>query len=90
MKILLTIIMTMTITSVFAGECKLNSDCDSDKDCKELNKDYGVVKGKCVALSAAQSETKCADILSGNRTNTGKGSGSDAPAAGDGKETTQK
>lgn len=78
MKILMTMIMTMAMTSAFAGECKLNSECKVEADCKSLSKDYALVGGKCINPNDKQSETKCADILSST---AAKGSTSDAPGS---------
>lgn len=67
MKILMTMIMTMAMTSAFAGECKLNAECKVEADCKSLNKDYAIVAGKCTNLKASETETQCADIATDGR-----------------------
>lgn len=67
MKILMAMIMTMVMTSAFAGECKLNAECKVDADCKNLNKDYAVVGGKCINPAAKESETQCANIATDGR-----------------------
>lgn len=80
MKILMTVIMTLILTSAFAGECTLKGDCKSDVDCKALNAEYSLIGGKCINPAASQVETKCPSIV----TSAGaKATGSDAaPTAG--------
>ncbi|MGZ3788319.1 MAG: hypothetical protein ACXVLQ_07330 [Bacteriovorax sp.] len=75
MKILMTFVMMMAVTSAFAGECKLNGDCKEDADCKALNKDYAVVGGKCTNPKSGETETQCAGIVNSSGA---KGSAADS------------
>jgi hypothetical protein len=78
MKILTIVMMMAAMTSVYAGECKLNDTCASEADCKNLNKDYSFSGGKCINVKAGETDTKCADIVSSSQA---KGSTKDAAAA---------
>lgn len=79
MKILMTVIMTMAMTSTFAGECKLNGECKVEADCKSLNAGYAIAGGKCINPASKETDTQCAGIVSSAGA---KGSTTDAAAAG--------
>ena len=82
MKILMTLVMTMAMTSAFAQACKLGSEC-SKADCEAISpadNKYSIVGGKCIDLKAGETKTDCAGI---NGTAAAKGQESGAPAAKD-------
>jgi hypothetical protein len=57
MKIFMTVLMMMLMTSVFAGECKVGDTC-TQADCKAASADYALSPdGKC--LSTKESLTDC-------------------------------
>ena len=64
MKILMAVMMTLSMTSAMAGECKINGECTVDADCKAANSAFAVINGKCVDPKASEKETQCAGIVS--------------------------
>lgn len=82
MKILMTVMMTLAMTSAMAGECKLGGECKVDADCKAVNKDYAVSGGKCVDPKANEKETQCAGIVSSAGAKPASDTATDAAAGG--------
>ena len=64
MKILMTLVMTLVVSSAMAAECKLGGECKLDADCKVVNSAYAVIAGKCVDPKANEKDTKCPEIVS--------------------------
>ena len=62
MKIFMTVMMMVAMTSAFAGECKLNEACSDEASCKALGKDNIFENGKC--NKNKESNTACSDIVS--------------------------
>lgn len=82
MKILMTVMMTMVMSSAMAGECKVNGDCKVDADCKAANSAFAVINGKCVDPKASEKETQCAGIVSSAGAKPTTDSTTDAGATG--------
>lgn len=80
MKILMTVIMAMAVTSTFAAEkCTLGGECKVEADCKSLNANYALVGGKCTNPASKETETQCAGIVSSSGA---KGATTDAAGTG--------
>ncbi len=78
MKILMTVIMTLAVTSTFAADpaCALNGACKSLADCKSLNAGYALEGGKCINPSSNETSSECKDIVG---TQKAKSTDKDAP-----------
>ncbi|MBC7539575.1 MAG: hypothetical protein H7281_12195 [Bacteriovorax sp.] len=63
MKIFMTVMMMMAMTSVYAGTCTLGGECKVEADCKALNPSYSLKDGKCNDPASSQKETQCAGIV---------------------------
>lgn len=88
MKILMTVIMAMLVsTSIYAADCKEGDSCSKD-DCLKLGKDFAINDGgKCVKI-VAQGETLCPGIDNSAPSAKASGSGS-APDTTDTKATSK-
>lgn len=76
MKVLMTIMMTMLMSSAYA-DCKLNEACATEKGC--LDNNLAFIGGKCIDQSATTAKTNCEAIVDGNAKEALTGSGA-APA----------
>ena len=61
MKILMTVMMTLMITSVFADDCVLGGSCKDEAICREKLGVY--TDGKCANPAANEKEANCSAIV---------------------------
>ena len=80
MKIFMTAVMMMVMTSAMAGDCKLGGDCKVEADCKALSGAFA--NGKCIDPKANEKETQCAGIVGTAGAKPSADSAADAAAAG--------
>ena len=85
MKILMTVMMALTVTSVFADDCTLGGSCKDEASCKAKQGVYA--DGKCSDPASNEKEANCSAIVS-SQVNKGSTVGgkpaTDAAAGADG------
>jgi len=80
MKILMTVMMTLMVTSVFASDCTLGGACNDAAKCSELKGEFAESEGKCFA--SKEKEAKCSDIVTSQAGKTTEAAGKEAVGGG--------